>query len=220
MTINDKRYYIIDTHGNYYKLGSDNNLVFAKSSSEATSFTIREANLRIGSGRKAKFYTILEAEEATAPVQGVAPDEVYNAPEYDTVTKPTMFDTLHNNWEEKLSELCYMSNHIREYQADLNQMLSDVDKEICDILHFIEFYSPDDEKLLQASKMLQERRMRRREIKDEMEKTALMRETFLDGTFRIKVHQSLEQMERMKARIYTPRKLSDLFDVQVNSAIA
>lgn len=219
MESSDKRYYIMDTRGSHYKLSNDNNLVFAKNSSEATTFTLHEANLRIGIGKKAKFYTVLGVEETPIPVQEVASDEVNCVAEHDTATKPTMFDTLQNNWEEKLSELCYLSSHISEYQAKLNQMLSEVDKEISDILHYIEFNNPDDEKLLMASKMLQERRRRRREIKNEMEKTVLMRETFLDSSFGIKVHQSLEQMERMKGRIYTPRKLSSLFGAQVNGAI-
>ena len=68
--------------------------------------------------------------------------------------------------------------------------------------------------MLKASKMLQERRRYRREIKDEMDKTALMKSTFLDGAFGIKVQQSLEIMERMKNRQYTPRKLNELFQQQ------
>lgn len=167
-----------------------------------------------------RFYTILEAVETPVPVEEVAPEEVYDAQKYDTAIKLTMFDSLQNNWEEKLSELCYMSSHINEYQSRLSQMLSNVDKEICDILHFMEFNDPDDTALLHASKMLQERRRCRREIKDEIEKTALMKETFLDGAFGIKVHKSLDLMERMKTRIYTPRKLDSLFEIQVKNAIA
>lgn len=221
MTTSEKRYYILDAQcRNYYKVSSDGNLVVAKDTSDATMFSIREANERLGSGRKARFYTILEAAETSVADEEVAPEEVYETHDYGTVVKPTMFDSLKNNWEEKLSELCYMSSHINEYQSRLNQMISDVDKEICDILHFMEFNDPDDASLLHASKMLQERRRRRREIKDEMEKTALMKETFLDGAFGIKVHQSLELMERMKTRIYTPRKLDSLFESQVTSAIA
>lgn len=221
MITNDKRYFILDTQcKNYYQISSDGNLIVAKDISDATTFSIREANERIGSGRKARFYTILEAVETPVPVEEVAPEEVYDAQEYDTVIKPTMFDSLQNNWEEKLSELFYMSSHINEYQSRLSQMLSDVDKEICDILHFMEFNDPDDPALLHASKMLQERRRRRREIKDEMEKTALMKETFLNEAFGIKVHQGLELMERMKTRIYTPRKLNSLFEAQVKNAIA
>ena len=93
-------------------------------------------------------------------------------------------------------------------------MLSDVDKEICDIMHYIEFSDLSDGEMLKASRMLQERRRKRREIKDEMDKTALMRSTFLDSAFGIKVQQSLEVMEKMKERQYTPRKLSDLFAQQ------
>ena len=142
------------------------------------------------------------------------PAETYNAPEFDTYETPTMFDGLHNDWESMLSKLCYMSDHMGEYQSNLNQMLSDVDKEICDIMHYLEFSDLDDGEMLRASRMLQERRRHRREIKDEMEKTALMKSTFLDAAFGIKVQQSLEVMEKMKERQYTPRKLSELFGQQ------
>ena len=125
---------------------------------------------------------------------------------------------MKNNWEEMLSKLCYMSSHIEEYQKNLNQMLSDVDKEICDLMHYLEFNDLDDRDMLMASKMLQERRRHRREIKDEMEKTSLMRDTFLDGAFGVKVQQSLDVMERMKSRRYTPRKLAELFQMQRASA--
>ena len=125
-----------------------------------------------------------------------------------------MFDSLKNDWESMLTNLCYMSDHMSEYQNNLNQMLSDVDKEICDIMHYIEFSDLSDGEMLKASRMLQERRRKRREIKDEMDKTALMRSTFLDSAFGIKVQQSLEVMEKMKERQYTPRKLSDLFAQQ------
>lgn len=219
-----KRYYIVDTHnGNYYKLSDTGQLIQAKNSDDATLFTIREANDRIGSGRKARFYTMLEAPE----IHPIEPEldfdddgERYEAPEYYSVEKPTMFDSLHNNWEEILSNLCYMSTHMDEYQTNLKLMLSNVDKEICDIMHYLELNDLTDDQMLMASRMLQERRRHRREIKDEMEKTALMKESFLDSQFSVKIHQSLEIMQRMKTRYYTPRKLSELFDHQVCRASA
>lgn len=209
-----KKYYIVDTRGDYYKLNNNNNLVMAKDSSDATTFTIQEANARIGTGRKSHFYSILEAFDVVSPVIEVVPEETYSDSEYDTVKKPTMFDSLQNNWEEMLSNLCYMSSHMDEYQCNLKQMLSDVDKEICDLMHYLEFNDLDDCDMLKASKMLQERRRHRRKVKDEMEKTVLMRETFLDRAFETKIHQSLEVMEKMKERQYTPRKLNDLFQQQ------
>lgn len=204
-----KLYFIVDMAGNFYKLNKKNELVKAKDSSEASKFDIVSANTRIGGGKKAHFYTTIEAP-AEEPEYEVD-EQVYEAPEYDEVQKPTMFDTLNNNWEDMLTSLCYMSEHMDEYQKNLNGMLSDVDKEICDIMHYLEFNELDDADMLNASKMLQERRRHRREIKDELEKTTLMKTTFLDGAFAIKVQQSLEFMEKMKQRQYTPRKLDDLF---------
>ncbi len=222
-----KKYYIVDTEGNYYKVDSKNRLVVARNSGEATEFSIQDANERIGTGRKSHFYTLLEVQDAAtdsvisfAEKINLEVENTYEAPDYDEVDKPTMFDSLHNNWEEMLSNLCYMSNHMDEYQSNLNQMLSNVDKEICDIMHYLEFNDLCDTDMLEASRMLQERRRHRREIKDEMEKTALMRETFLDNAFGIKVHQSLDLMQRMKNRYYTPRKLNELFQKQTHRASA
>ncbi len=208
-----KMYYIVDLQGNFYKNDPKGNLVVAKDSDDADLFTLRGANERIGGGKKAKFYTTMEAELPKS-----TDEPVYEAPEYDVVEKPTMFDGLQNNWEEILSNLCYMSSHMDEYQTNLNQMLSDVDKEICDLMHYLEFSDLDSSEMLRVAEMLKERRQRRRQIKDEMEKTALMKDTFLDGAFGTKVQQSLDVMERMKTRQYTPRKLLDLFNQQRASA--
>ena len=208
-------YNIVDFQGNYYKTGAKGNLVAVRNSEEAELFTMKEANNRIGGGKKARFYSIIKADVPEAS----EPDETYSAPDYDEIKKPTMFDSLDNDWEHTLSQLCYMSSHMEEYQQNLKTMLSDVDKEVCDLLHYLEFNDLSDAEMLKTSKMLQERRRRRREIKDEMERTAVMRSTFLDGEFGIKVHQGLEQIEHMKTRIYTPRRLSELFDEQMQKAV-
>jgi len=204
-----KMYNIVDMQGNFYKIDAKGNLVVARNSSEANIFSLREANDRIGTGRKSRFYSTIEADAKQSQEE-----PVYSAPEYDETKKPTMFDGLQNDWENTLSELCYMSSHIEEYQVNLKTMLSDVDKEVCDLLHYLELNDLDENEMLKTSKMLQDARRRRREIKDEMERTAVMRSTFLDKEFGIKVHQSLEQLEHMNGRIYTPRKLSGLFDQQ------
>ena len=96
-----KRYYIVDTSSHYYMLTENNSLVAARDSSEATLFTIQDANARISTGRKARYYSVVEAN-----VEHVRPEEpttktedVYRAPELDAFETPTMFDNLHNDWE-------------------------------------------------------------------------------------------------------------------------
>ena len=214
----ERRFYIVDMSNNYYKLDEKGHLVVARNSDDATTFSIKDANARVGTGRKSKFYQIIAApeivltadeEKVEKPVVTIATDE-----------KHEMFETLQNNWEDLLANLCYMSEHIGEYQNRLNDMLSNVDQEICDIMHYIEFNELDDDGMITTTKMLQERRRHRRDIKDEMQKTALMREMFLDGNFGIKVQQSLDLMVRMKYRYYTPRKLSDLFKEQTQKVPA
>lgn len=153
MMDNGKRYYIVDTEGHYYKINAKGNLVVASSEEDATTFSLRDANLRIGTGRKSRFYNVLEAYEIEPQIEESVGEVVYEAPEYDEIDKPTMFDSLHNNWEDMLSNLCYMSDHMDEYQNNLNEMLTDVDKEISDIIHYFEFDELNDADMLKASKM-------------------------------------------------------------------
>lgn len=208
-----KKYYITDTEGHYYRLDEKNSLVVAANSSDAALFTIQEVKSRIGTGRRSRFYRVIEAcaIQMSMEAKALEPAVAYDASELNVFETPTMYDSLHNDWETMLTNLCYMSNHMSEYQKNLRQMLSDVDKEICDIMHYLELSELSDDEMLKASRMLQERGRRRREIKDEMYRTALMCSTFLDRAFGTKIQHSLEVMEKMKERQYTPRKLSELF---------
>ena len=209
-----KRYYIVDTQGNHYVMKGKNRLKPVESIVDEETFSLRTANDILETVRKPGKFSLLEVKSAVP----VMDDNAYEAPEYDSVVKPTMFDGLNNDWEEIVENLCYMSDHIGEYQKNLNQQLSDVDKEISDLLHYLELTDLDNAEMLKVSYMLKERRCHRRTIKDEMEKTSLMCGTFMDSAFGIKVHQSLGQMEKMKHRSYTPRKLNDLFQQSQKTA--
>ncbi len=215
MTDSGKKFYVTDANGNYYKLGSKGKLVKVNDSSKADVFSIREANRYIGGGYQAKKYSMIEAASDTY-VNVVEPNPVYSVPKYNEEPRPVMFDTLDNNWEGRLSELYYLSSHVDEYYEKLNSMLSDVDKEVCDILHYLELRELTEAEMIEASRMLQERRRHRRKIKNEMEKIEMMKATFLNKEFGIKVHESMEQFEHMKFRQYTPRKLGDLFNKSVS----
>lgn len=95
-----KMYNIVDMQGNYYKIGAKGNLVAAKNSGEADMFTLREANNRIGGGKKARFYTTVEAD--MRPVSEAEP--TYSAPEYDEVEKPSclQFSIYRDVWYTRI----------------------------------------------------------------------------------------------------------------------
>ena len=198
--------HIVTIEGKYCKLNERGDLVIARDDSEAVLFSRQEAETRIGKGRKSRFYRI---EVAHLPLAEAAELSTQNRDNRENTA--TMFEGYHYDWESMLSKLCYMSQYMTEYQAKLYGMQSDVDLEISDIMHYLEFTEPGSGEMLKVSQMLQERRRKRREITDEIEKTNLIRETFLDRNFETKVQQVLGRMERMKARQYTPRKLTDLF---------
>ena len=211
-----KKFNIFDTSGNCYKVDERNNLVVAKDTLDAATFTFWEANQRIGNGRRSHFYKILEADDTPASTAIVtsASSQKSETADNDCFSNPTKYDELHNDWESILSELCYMSDHIKDYQDNLNKMLSDVDKEISDILHYLEFTDLSDSDILTISRRLQECRRHRRKIKDEIDKTDSIRSVFLDKSFGNKVRQSLAMIKKIETRQYTPRKLYDLFNRQ------
>ena len=199
---------ITDLNGNYYRLDANNNLLVSTKKSEATTFPIKEAQARVGTGKKSKFYRIQPLDEYQNNIEPV------NARTSDSLA------SLAHNWEGLLEQLIYLTNHVDEYQAGLNHQLSDVDKEISDILHYLEFHDLFDDEMLKVSRMLQERRRLRREIKDEMQKTDLIKDTFLDSSFKEEVEKCLQRVLKMGERQYTPRKLDSLFQFSCSSVSA
>lgn len=201
-----EKYYIVTTLGQYCKQNEQGQLVVAQDCSEAVLFTRKEAEERIGKGAKARFYHIEEAVQAAGKI--VEP----GTPKHESFGEANaMFEGCHYDWEGMLSNLCYMSEHMTEYQAKLYGMQSDVDQKITDVMHYLEFENPNDEELLKSARTLQELRRDRRKITDEVEKTKLVCNAFLDKEFGNKAQQAFDRLERMKTRQYTPRKLTDLF---------
>lgn len=74
-------------------------LVITRDSSEATLFTLREANASIGTGRRSHFYNVIEADVVPMSVEVATPHpkESYKASELDIFETPPLFDGLNNN---------------------------------------------------------------------------------------------------------------------------
>ena len=58
----DRFYYIMDYSCNYYRVDSMNQLVAVGNENDATVFSFSEADKRIGSGGKSKFYYMTHVE--------------------------------------------------------------------------------------------------------------------------------------------------------------
>lgn len=87
--------------------------------------------------------------------------------------------------------------------------LSDVDKEICDINHYIEFGKFNAYQGWLAFKMLKGRLQKRRKIKDELSILSQLGECKVNSAMLADIKSSICKLD---TREYQPRKLNELFE--------
>ena len=116
------------------------------------------------------------------------------------------------DWLEFLSDFSYYVGQIPGYRQYLKENLSEVDQEICDILHYIEFCEVSPKKAEELVALLQDRRDYRREIKDEIVRVDAFQNSIGTRANAIKADTGVKQIENLDSRIYTPRRLDSLFD--------
>lgn len=91
---------------------------------------------------------------------------------------------------------------------ELIEQLSQVDRELSDVAHYMEFYSLNACEGYKAYKMMHIRRVRRRRIKNELELLSQLGECKLDSSTLTDVQSAIREL---KNRSYKPRELPELF---------
>lgn len=200
-------YYITDTYGSNYVLNAANKLVPVAKIEQAGKFTLAKANNIIQNSVKPMQRYQFILKEA---VDIGNDDRLYDLEEGDYVS--TRFDDMDTDWIGTMSEIIEFSSQLKQYRMNLNHMLSEVDKEICDIMHFIEFNNLDAAKGYKMYKMIRDCRIRRRKIKDEHEKVNAAIQVFANEELIEKMRTVLKQMKALDNRIYSPRVLTELFE--------
>lgn len=148
------------------------------------------------------FYVEKTSEEVPAQVKPVTDKDIEE-------TGKVMVSEDIKYWLDKATDMSNIANEAINRKRKLCQELSLVDKELCDILHYIEFCNLNAAQGYKAYKMVKERRILRRKIKDEI--------SILDSILGQKVSQTAKNMiqktaENMDKRTYEPRILKELFD--------
>jgi len=93
-----------------------------------------------------------------------------------------------------------LKSHVVEYQT-LLKMLSDIDKQLSDIDHFIEFNKFSASRGYKMLAMRQEKLKQRREIKDSI----FIYQQFLSITDQSKINNAISSIEGLGGREYAPR---------------
>lgn len=140
----------------------------------------------------------------------IIPEQIKPVTEKDIdKTEKVMVSENIQHWLDKVSDLNSLSNEVLSRKKELCRELSNVDKELCDILHYIEFCNLNAAQGYKAYKMVKERRILRRSIKNEL----LVLENILDrkvcDTTSNKINRSIQKIDK---RTYEPRVLKELFD--------
>ena len=203
----EKLYYITDTYGSCYALNSMNKLAVVNKEEFATKFTLAKANNIIQNAVKPMQRYQFILKEATNEPE--IEEEYFDLGKDEYIQ--TRFDHMDTDWNGYIEDLIGFSSQLKQYRVNLNYMLSEVDKEICDIMHYIEFNNLDAAKGYKVYKMIKDCRMRRRKIKDEHEKVNAAIQVLANDELIDKMRTALKQMRGLDQRLYTPRVLTELF---------
>ena len=153
-------------------------------------------NNSISPNKRSKCKIVLASSVKVVPVP---------TPKPLTVTKPV--DSLFDSVFESLKKVD--TTDFNREQGILSQKLSAIDQEICDIQHYIEFNKLNAAEGYKAFKMLQDKLLERRVIKNDFAKFQMLNDAKVSEIFDGTLDSKLSAMEKKK---YTPRVLKELFE--------
>lgn len=122
----------------------------------------------------------------------------------------TQFESENFSWSDTLNNIETFHKDLKQHMDNLRLQQSQNDKEICDIYHFIEFFSLSASQGFKAYRMLKERLQTRRKIKDELQKAKYILNADHINIIGGSLKKNIESLENRK---YEPRVLKELFNV-------
>lgn len=123
------------------------------------------------------------------------------------------YDLSEMDWAEYLTHFTYIVAGIGKYRDEINRKLSDIDKKICDVLHYIELCETDDQEAVDLVELLRVCRENRREIKDELTRVEYFQINLGTSANAGKARQALKSIQGLDTRKYKPRKFDELFKI-------
>ena len=112
-------------------------------------------------------------------------------------------------WVDKVSDLNGLASEALHRKDSLLNQLSKVDQELSDINHYIEFCNLNAAQGYKAYKMIKERRIKRRKIKNELNVLNIILGKKISETATDEIEKAVAGMDKRK---YEPRIMEELFD--------
>lgn len=112
-------------------------------------------------------------------------------------------------WIDKIEGLNGLATEALHRKDELVQQLSKVDQELSDVNHYIEFCNLNAAQGYKAYKMIKDRRIKRRSIKNELQVVNIILSKKICETATDEIQKAIVGMDQ---RTYEPRVLNELFD--------
>lgn len=113
-------------------------------------------------------------------------------------------------WIDRIKDLNGLAKDASDRQEQLTQELSKVDKELSDIEHYIEFSNLNAYQGYQAAKMIKDKRIIRRSIKNELTVINVILSRRISETVQDEVVKCINGLDH---RTYNPRVLEKMFEL-------
>lgn len=130
--------------------------------------------------------------------------------EVENNTEKVMVAENIQKWINKITDLNGLATDALHRKEELCEELNFVDRELSDINHYIEFCNLNAAQGWKAYKMIKERRIKRRSIKNEIQILNIILDKKISDTV---TNEILESMSKMDKRTYEPRVMNELFDL-------
>jgi hypothetical protein len=137
------------------------------------------------------------------------PDSEIQTNEDDTLQVKIEFVDV-NSIIESLKQMSEKAEYLNKYSKSINKQLSEIELEIEDMYHYIEFSSFNAAQGYHAYKMLKERLIKRRQLKDEQILLDSIQERNMLTCTKDHVDNTVSKLDERK---YRPRVLKELFNV-------
>ena len=112
-------------------------------------------------------------------------------------------------WIDKISDLNGLASEALHRKDNLLSQLSKIDQELSDIDHYIEFVNLNAAQGYKAYRMIKDRRIIRRIIKNELDVLNIILGKKISETATDEIQKAISGMDK---RTYEPRVLNELFD--------
>lgn len=146
-------------------------------------------------------------EKYDKPPDGV---KQVNKEEISHNTEKVLISNNIQRWIDRISDLNGLAKDATDRKDVLSKELSDVEKEIQDCLHYIEFTNLNAAQGYKAYKILKDRRVKRRSIKNELQVLGIILGKKISETATDEIMKCIEGLDN---RQYAPRVLQELFDL-------